>query len=149
MNLILTCRPDGEHDDPMLDYVAVAITPEFAQRILCRMALLDKLKQDDPQLYEMYYWDYSCDAFHYPDEDDFPELFNIVEGPTVDKMEGIYPGIAGPIPDALAERSECDQMVVQSDSIKWSLIPKHTGFYVSTEWIPKTLLREIAEGKAA
>lgn len=145
MKLILKCYSDNEWWEGGLDYAILDLTPNLAKLAVKRIERIKRCKAEDNQLYEMYYWDYCCEFFKYPDEEKHPELFKIVEGETFRQWDGTFSAdLIAQIPEELLDRTECDQMAVSVDSIKWSVLPKNGNTYIHTECIPVELLKEIA-----
>lgn len=114
MKLISTVSSD--HDALDCDYAVIDLTPDLARLALRRVSILKAQKYADPQLDEMYFWDYHVEHF---------SLWSADEGNKADslsEMLGKLPTVAGDLmsaPDgfAVAEnllaRVECSQMIVR------------------------------------
>lgn len=142
----VTC-PDGIDD---CDYALVNLTPDLARLALKRIAVLNKCKASDPDLFELYYWDRNAQYFNpwlaqVPDEADrLAEMIETLPAASTDLLR--VPNHVA-IPADVTARVECSQMVACDDAIRFLAIPKYTDVYVETAEIPLTVLHEAASGE--
>ena len=147
MKLISTVS--SEHDGLGWDYALIDLNPDAAKLALGRVSKFLAQKKDDPQLDEMYFWDYHVDYFSpwNAEEEDRSDSIDA----TLDKLssggvELIRPPDDFALPENLVARVECSQMVVRNDGISFIAIPKHGSHYIRTSEIPLALLRDAVAG---
>jgi hypothetical protein len=142
MKLIVQCvvsHPDWEG----CEFAFVDLTPELASLILRRKASRENLALSDRDVSEVHYHHYGPLYFRHTDE-----------GPVFDAIERCYTDEPDPwtlVPDlqesdfeGLANRTECDRMVVGRDGFWWECYPKHCDPVVETREIPYAVAEKAA-----
>ncbi len=141
---LLNADANDEHFDGM-NCALVEIGQEHAAQLLQLRIVFQRAKgaASASSLYEMYYWDHSarwfdsCRTTGIEAPDDWRRL---------EPAELTPPAISPPFADENVERSECDQLVVDVDGVKWTAIAKHADVYVVTRTIPWAEIEKIAGG---
>lgn len=132
----------NENYDADIAVAYVEIGLELAALILKRQALFSVVLEADPQAIDVRYWDYSV---------------SYLKNEAIDAaLLGDGDATWGQVCDAEVletelqftpeqrERTECDQMLVDLNGVRWKTIPKHTDIYISTAEIGTDIIREIA-----
>jgi len=147
MKLISTISSDHDDDALGCDYAVIDLTPDLARLALRRVSILKAQKNADPQLDEMYFWDYHVEYF---------SPWNVEEGGRADslsEMLGKLPTVAGDlrsapddfaVPENFLARVECCQMIVREGAVAFIAIPKHASYYVRTAEIPLQVIEAAA-----
>ena len=126
-----------------IEYVWVDVTKELAQIILARRKLFLNAEAADKKtpgcehssLWEMYFGNHH--ARYFSNEKVPEELGLQVFDDTGEPVETDWdPG------DDDGERTECDQMIVAENGVRWTTIPKHTDIYITSETIPFSKIEE-------
>lgn len=147
----------NEHTNFDCDYVEIDLTPEYAQSILAKVEVFKRLKNEQKELEEMRYWDYSPRWFatapeqrNYSDEIDHTEEQSDDLSESIDALdlEGWQPAPeALTIPEWADARTECDRLVIQERDVMWSCSPKHSNEDVTTPLLDVAELEKIAAGR--
>jgi DNA-directed RNA polymerase subunit N (RpoN/RPB10) len=103
-------------------------------------------KAQDKNLWEMYFWGclpfwFECGEF----SEKWFEKYKIPEWNT-DFVE--IKDDQAKVDDLPVQRTECDQMIVCEEGVRWTCIPKHTNIYITSETIPIAEIRKIMDKKA-
>lgn len=145
MKLISTVSSD--HDALGCDYAVIDLSPVLARLALGRVSILKAQKNADPQLDEMYFWDYHVEYF---------SSWNAEERGRADylsEMLGKLPTVAGDmmsapddfaVPENFLGCVECCQMIVREDAVAFIAIPKHASYYVRTAEIALQMIEAAA-----
>jgi len=144
-----------EHCDFGADYALVCLTPEFAKRILKRRDLWRTAKVQDTALYELTFWGIDVDWIHRGDGEDpgteaidfdewidgfvSPEQLKQLSGGDPVQVPGSFT-----VPEHFHQRTECAQMVMVDDEIRFTSYPRHIDFEQSTSGIPFELVEQAA-----
>lgn len=131
------------------DYTLIELTPELARIALRRIDAFKAQKAADRDLDEMYFWDFRTPYFS-------PWIAEKAgEAEALDEMLSRFPAVASgsdwmtapdsfSVPESMAARVDCCQMIVREDAIAFVAIPKHTDCYVRTGQIPLHLIDSVA-----
>jgi hypothetical protein len=142
MKFLMRGYSNNENYNADIDYVWVDVGPELAKTILRRRKLFLKANEEEKKaegrdwgnpLWEMYFGDHHARYFQYgvpPDEE--TEKVDQGEAAQTDWDPGDNDG----------ERTECDQMVITEDGVRWTTIPKHCEIYITSETIPYSKIEE-------
>jgi hypothetical protein len=146
MKLISTVSSD--HDDTSgCDYALIDLGADLARLALKRVGTLKAEKQRDPDLDEMYFWDYHVEYF---------SPWNAEEGEnadslraTLDNLPAVGDGLMRApddflLPEEPLARIECGQMIVRDSGIAFIAIPKHASYYIRTAEIPIQMIEAAA-----
>jgi len=165
MHLILNARSSNSEYNADCDYAVVELTPAFAEEIRSRVSLARKAKQQDSELYELYFWGSTADFF---DNDILDVCQDVIALRTSDQaardwladLEGREYAV---VPDGVdlnahePQRTECGQMIIRicpssrepEFEIAWTTIPKHSDVYVTTCDLPLAAMEELLAAPAA
>ena len=143
------------------DYALVTLTPAICTKIAARLARFRQNDAEDPQTYEVYYFDGDGVAFLANEEgrDEDYEPVDAVVGPEVaeDALSvylselGDFEGLVElPNPERLDGYPrawvECVQMIVGAAGVRWMCYLKHTDVEVRTADVPWTVIEEVLRG---
>jgi hypothetical protein len=126
------------------DFAFMDIGVEAAKQILARHALFMDAHAKDKSLWEMYFWD------------SLPEWFDGCENSkwfAKHKIEDPDCGVDS-VADAITlegvelQRTECDQMIICEEGVRWTCVPKHTSIYVTSETIPIGWISKVVDDEA-
>lgn len=126
-----------------IEYAWVDVTKELAQIILARRKLFLAAAEGDKKipgcehssLWEMYFGDHHARYFAHEAVPD--ELGQQVFDETGEAVATEWdPG------DNDGERTECDQMIIVDNGVRWTTIPKHADIYITSETIPFSKIEE-------
>ncbi len=146
MKLISTVSSD--HDDTSgCDYAFIDLDADLARLALKRVGTLKAEKQRDPDLDEMYFWDYHVEYFGPRNVGEAENADSF--GATLDTLPTVGDGLMRApddfaVPQNLQARVECSQMIARSDAIAFIAIPKHASFYIRTTEIPIRMIEAAA-----
>lgn len=141
----VTC-PDGIDD---CDYALIDLTPDLARLALKRIAMLNKCRANDPELFELYCWNSAVEYFSpwlTEDARGADQLAEMIEALPAASMDLLLAPSNFEVPGNLVGRVDCGQMVASDDAVSFVAIPKHTNVYVETAEIPLALLHEAVSG---
>ena len=65
MQIILNAHSSNEHYNGDCDYAVIDLTPELAEQIRNRVALARQARQQDNDLYELYFWGSPAEFYDY------------------------------------------------------------------------------------
>jgi len=151
MRLVLQVDSDNENaDDPTL--CIVDLTPELAQVMLNRIAVLVGTKRADKALYECYYMEWGGER--YMNFDDPEQLEGERWNDLSDQLTRGQGFVELPddfrLPDEDVDANiECPQMCVRDDAVQFTCIPKHCHWYIRTREIPLATITRLIDGKGA
>jgi hypothetical protein len=159
--LVLKCSSNDENFDGGCEYALIEITPAFCKLALDRIALCDRLHQEDVSLVEMYYWNYDALYFGRHGDSDLgdnaatdieecaPKLAELLDT-TIDDWDNddeqaeLTADLF--VPESLQCRVECTQMVIGHDGyVHMFCYPKHTSVQITTNYLSKKQLQEYLE----
>jgi hypothetical protein len=127
-----------ENYDADIGYVFVKVTPELAKLILKRVVTFRRLKKEDKEALETYYWDRNALYLRHEkvEEEDAKEINTdlLIETKRSFDLD-------------TSENMECCQMRVDEDTVGFTAIPKHTSIYITSERIPLNVIREVLKKK--
>lgn len=134
MEYVFRTWSDNEHYDGDCSFGVVDLTKEFLENWIGRAGQVKRLQQEDYSLYYMVYWNSLADFFGESDDDDPPTEFSdqltaITE--QAQSSEDFIP-LGDVKVDDFIRRTECDQISVSSDGIRFRAIPKWAEFYVES-----------------
>lgn len=141
---LLTSDPNDSLD---CDYAMIDLNANFARLALRRMAMVKDQQAIDPDLYEIYFWDYHAEYFSPWSAEKADEADALAE--TLDGFSAVSTDLQiAPanfeLPEGVLTRVECSHMVACADAIAFVAIPKHTSSYVHTGRIPLSLIESVA-----
>jgi len=126
MKLILNCDTDNEFAEGM-DFAFLDLTPEMASLILRRKASFEALKASDDDLSEPSF--HHCGPLYFSDSnlpeerrDWYESLTDIPQGEAFRECDQ---QISDEDFENIADRSECDRMVINHDSVWFECYQKH------------------------
>ena len=96
----------------------VELTKELLESILKRKKIFEQAVKKDKSLFEMYFWDGSCDWYSNDALD-------------IGEKDFMFSKELGKITAEVA-RTECDQMIIRKTGVAWIMIPKHSNVFVTT-----------------
>ena len=150
MRMILKVSSSNEYCDGGCEFALVDLTSELAALALQRVAALRDQKTLDPNIDETSYWAYFVVCYFSPYaglafDDQNVEGTCIALGDTLDNFqieerEVVTVPECFQVPSRQVAAVECEQMVVRSDGIAFTAIPKHASFRVQTVEIPLAML---------
>jgi hypothetical protein len=128
--IITETESTGEYNGDC-DYAVIGIDDALRAEILRRRDLFLAAKAQDDSLYEMYFWGGDVRFYAYSDwvDEDLngePSWIEQMKDGHVVVDSFDYEG-------ANAQRTECDQLVINEDGFYWTAIPRHTEIYVSSK----------------
>lgn len=112
------------------DFFHVVLDRDYVRTLLDRMAKVKSLKSNDHDICQVEWWDFSIDAYAWPDCESSDEA-----GELMDLGASILDELPVSFTEEGMSRIECTQCVVYEDSLYWSFIPKHTSIELTTETI--------------
>lgn len=123
--LLQTHSSNGEYDAD-ISCAVVDITREYARELVQKHDIFMKVKKEQSDAHELYFWDsqaeYACNSdVDYPEEE--------ISETTI---------------EISAARTECDQLVVRERGVAWTMIPKHTDIYITTSEVEIEKIRDLA-----
>jgi len=139
----------SDHDTWGCDYALIDLNRDVARLALARVRLFKAHKNTDPQLDEMYFWDYHVEYFSpwNAEEGDKADSLSEVLGklPVVtDDLMRVPDDFA--IPENSLARVDCSEMIIRDDTIAFIAIPKHASYYVRTAEIPLQTIEAASVG---
>lgn len=128
MSIVLrtSCSNDYNAD---CDFAVIDLNSEEIGYLIDKIDLCARLKSEDQNVYEIRLWDHSPDWISYDEGVD--EEIGDKEFASVD-LRNIDP-----------QRIDCCWAVVDSTSVHWQCIPKHTDIYVYTTCMSKEDLKSL------
>jgi len=154
MRIVLRVTSSNEHCNRGCEFAHVDLTPELGALALRRIATLRQPKALDPDLDEVYYWANGLASYfdswaESSIEDKEAEDMGVAVEEMLAELE-IQQKEVVRIPESFvvipsqSAAVECEQMIVQRDSIAFTAIPKHASFRVETAEVPLTMLEAAA-----
>ena len=150
MRIVLKVSSSNEHCDGGCEFALVDLTPELATLALSRIAALREQKTVDPNIEEIYCWAsfVACYSSPYASlviddkkvEGTCIALGEMLNNFQIEEREVVTVSECFQVPSRQVAAVECEQMVVRSDGIAFTAIPKHASFHVQTVEIPITML---------
>jgi hypothetical protein len=143
MRVVLQVSSGNGDWDAGCEFALVDLTGDLAALALQRVRALKDQKSTDPNIDEIYYWDYSAQYFSpwaglASTENEggaaSPELTAVLDEAEAKGVVTVPENFD--VPQGQLARVECQQMVVCQDSVRFIAIPKHASFYVQTAEIP-------------
>jgi len=155
--LLQSCSTNEE--DTFGRYAIVDLDDEWLKRIAARRKLLLAACEQDKELYEMYFWGSSAEFYgtemnevegseeHFDDAlDDKKQWIEITEDFEKDLIQGdkqsacnkcgsLSPWRCGCY-EITPDRTDCDQMVITKDGVKWFACDKYSGVTTTTATVP-------------
>jgi hypothetical protein len=126
------------------DYAVVELTPALVEQIRQRAMLAREIRQQDNDLYEMYFWGstaefYSNRLLGACEEAVAQDWLNHLEQ---DGYALVPPGVN--VEALESERTECDQIIIRCSpsacnlefEVAWTTMPKHSDVNVTTRDLP-------------
>jgi len=128
----------------------VDLTPELAALALQRIAMLREQKTLDPNIDEAHYWAYFVTCYFSPyaglaiDDKEVEgksiALGDMLDNFQIERKEVVTVPGCFQVPSSQIAAVESEKMVVRSDCIAFTAIPKHASFRVHTVEIPLPML---------
>lgn len=149
MRLISRVTAPGGIDD--CDYALINLAPDVVRLALKRIVTLNECKANDPDLFELYCWNFEVQYFNpwlAEDPREADRLAEMIEALPAASMDLLRALSDFEVPENLVGRVECGQMVARDDAVSFVAIPKHTDVYVQTAEIPLALLHGAVSGAA-
>jgi hypothetical protein len=162
MHLILNVHSSNAHYSGKCDYAVVDLTPALAERIRSRVALTREAKQQDRDLYELYFRGSTADFYDHNILDACQEAIAAAGGPDPDEtafdwLNDFEQREYAVVPAGVdlnaheSQRTEADQMIIQISpsairtefSITWTASPKHADINVTTGELPLSAMEEL------
>jgi hypothetical protein len=160
VKIILHTHSSDAHYNGGCDYAVVELTPTLMEQIRQRVALARQARQQDDDLYELYFWGGNAEFYnHRLIEACEKAVAAAIEGADADQavrdwLADLDCGEHAVLPssvdlDALeSERTECNQQVVRCSpagrtlqfELAWTTIPKHSDVNVTTSDLTLTAL---------
>jgi hypothetical protein len=150
MRIVLKVSSSNEHYDGGCGFALVDLTPELAALALQRIAALREQKTLDPNIDEVSYWAYFVACYFSPYASlamDVQEvegtciaLGEMLGNLQIEEKEVVTVPECFQVPSSQVAAVECEKMLVRSDSIAFTAIPKHASFRVHTVEIPLPML---------
>lgn len=139
MNLLLKAWSSDENYDAEIGYVYVQLNKALAEKILKRMSAFSALKGDDDMAMKAGYWCHEGIYLNHEKVDD--ETAHNVREEEIVSTKKKWDFEQG-------ERTECDQMCVDTDAVWFTAIPKHTNIRIESARIPlDTLILALGKSK--
>ncbi len=125
MKLVLKAFSSNEDFTGDCDYAFLDLTKEYAEMLLKRIEKAQRMKAEDSCFYAVKYWDASCEYFKYHDGFEQAQDANgkSLEEAINSEEYAVVTDFTPP-EDSYA-RSDCDQAVVDHESVRWMCYPKH------------------------
>ena len=138
MKIVLATYSSDRDYNADCDYALVAIGKPEAETLLGYINKAAEIQEDiGSHFCALEVFDYRCDYFEYHDGVD-ALAFNERIAVASDDFE---------VPDAFAQRTECDTASVGPMNIHWTAIPKYTGISIETPAISAWMLKRIFDGE--
>lgn len=146
MRLLFETATDADTDCGC-SHAIITLTPELADLMLRRIQALKTLRTIDASVYTIHCWSHIVDYVDYFDfyaDGDYDESIEAALArqpapPAYIELPDTYK-----IPHGTFESTECNQMIVYEDSIRFSAYPRHTSIVVRTGDIPLSLIEQVA-----
>jgi len=167
MQLILNAHSSNEHYNADCDYAIVDLTPARAEQIRSRVGLARQARQQDDDLYELYFWGSTAEFFDHAVLDACQDAVATAGGPDPEQaaddwLTEFEQREYAVVPDGVdfnaheAQRTECDQFVIRiasysrrlEFSLVWTTIPKYADVDVTTSELPLTVMEELLAATA-
>ncbi len=167
MHLILNAHSSNPHYNSDCDYAIVELTPALAERIRSRVALASEARQQDSDLWEIYFWGSTAEFFDHNILEACQDAVVAAGGPdpnqaALDWLTSFEGREYAVVPDGVdlnahePQRTECDQMIIQVSpsslrrefSIIWTASPKHSDIDVTTGELPLAAMEELLAATA-
>ena len=142
MRILLKVTSSNEYCDGGCEFALVDLTPELAALALQRIAALRDQKTIDPNIVETYYWAYFAACYFSPYaglaiddqevEGTYTGLGDLLGNLQIEEREVVHVPEIFQVPSSQIAAVECEKMLVRTDSITFSAIPRHASFYVQT-----------------
>lgn len=146
------------------DYAELMLTQGMAARLLAWVDRFQTCRAEEFQLYEMVYWDSPLSWLGPPEEkpdrqsyDDTVEILDELQARLQDRLTPFIftdfdDGEVCPLPSPYLPfsgevRTECGQVLVTAEDVRWIAVLKHTDIYLRTEAVPVSLIRQVANGE--
>jgi hypothetical protein len=143
----LTSTVSSDHETSGCDYALIDLSPDLASLALNRVSSLKALKRIDPQLDEIYFWDYHVEYFspwNSEEVDRADSLGTMIDHLPSVKGELVQASDDFVVPEDLIARVECPQMIAHEEGISFIAIPKHASHYIRTAEIPFSVIESVA-----
>jgi hypothetical protein len=121
------------------DYAFLDITPELANVIIKRREALKQLFSHDSEACQIEYYDFGP-VFSYSLPESIESLMD--NGEDFKETDACAEDF-----EDLAERTECDRMVITSSDVYWTCYAKHTDVRIETRPIPYDVIETVALGQ--
>jgi len=150
MRILLKVTSSNEYCDGGCEFALVDLSPELATLALQRIAALRDQMTLDPNIDQTSYWAYfvACYFSAYAGlaiDDQEVEgtcigLGDLLGNLQIEEREVVHVPEIFQVPSSQIAAVECEKMLVRTDSITFSAIPRHASFYVQTVEIPIAIL---------
>jgi len=150
MRILLKVTSSNEYCDGGCEFALVDLSPELAALALQRIAALRDQMTLDPNIDQTSYWAYFMVCYFSPyaglaiDNKDVEgtsvSIGDMLDDLQIEEREVVHVPEIFQVPSSQVAAVECEKMVVRSDCIAFTDIPKHASFYVQTVEIPITVL---------
>jgi hypothetical protein len=150
MRILLKVTSSNEYCDGGCEFALVDLSPELAALALQRIAALRDQMTLDPNIDQTSYWAYFMVCYFSPyaglaiDNKDVEgtsvSIGDMLDDLQIEEREVVHVPEIFQVPSSQVAAVECEKMVVRSDCIAFTAIPKHASFYVQTVEIPITVL---------
>ena len=162
MQIILNAHSSNEFYNGNCDYAVVELTSALAKQIHNRVALAREARQQDSDIWELYFWGGTAEFFDRNILDACQEAIATAghrrrNKAARDWLADFEQQEHAVVPDGVdlnaheAQRTECDQMIIQVSpsslrtefSIIWTASPKNSGVDVTTVELPLAAMEEL------
>jgi hypothetical protein len=166
--LVLSTHSSDENFNGDCDYALVRLTPELVAQVHRRVELARQGRQQDDELYELYFWDGAAEFHDCGLVDACQEAVAAARGADgnqaaqdwLTRLEQDGHALVPPAANLAAcqpQRTECAQMIVRASpssddpeyEIAWTAIPKHSDVHVTTSDLPLAALEDYVGGEKA
>ncbi|MEI8376776.1 MAG: hypothetical protein WCJ35_28510 [Planctomycetota bacterium] len=163
MHLIINTHSSNDHYNGDCDCAIIELTPALAEQIRSRVALARKARQQDNDLYELYFWG-STAEFYGQDVLDTCQEAVAAAARGRGRNRAVRKWLAeleqreyAVVPDGVdfsahePQRTELDQMILRVGpsshrleyAVAWTTSPKHSDVYVTTSELPIAVMDEL------
>jgi len=163
MHLIFNTHSSNEHYNGDCECAIIELTPALAEQIRCRVALARQARQQDSDLYELYFWG-STAEFYGQDVIDACQEAVAAAARGRGRSKAARNWLAefeqrdyAVVPNGVdfnahePQRTECDQMILRVGpsshrleyAVVWTTSPKHSDVYVTTNELPLAVMEEL------
>ena len=150
MRILLKVTSRNEYCDGGCEFALVDLSPELAALALQRIAALRDQMTLDANIEETSYWAYFMVCYFSPyaglaiDNKDVEgtsvSIGEMLDDLQIEEREVVHVPEIFQVPSSQIAAVECEKMLVRTDSITFSAIPRHASFYVQTVEIPIAML---------